>query len=48
MGDGGGRGHADDRDFPARPVDPDGGMNVIVPVQNELYAMSLQEREQVS
>ena len=48
MGDGGGRRHANDRNFSPRPVDPDGGMNVIVAVQNELYAMSLQEREQVS
>ena len=48
MGDGGGRGHADDRDFSPRPVDPDGGMNVIVAVQNQLYAVPLQQREQVS
>jgi hypothetical protein len=37
------RGHADDRDFAIRSVDPDCRMDVIVPVQDEIDAMAFQD-----
>ena len=47
VGERGGRRHADRRDLAVRPVDPDGGVNVVVAVKDEFDTVPAQNRKQV-